>query len=844
MRDFSIKVMSLVALIGCFTLGALAQNLPAGVSPALVAQLKSMPPAQQRALAKQYGIDLSIFDQQEAGEARLGRPGAPLEQMQVPDPNAYQPVELQPIKEDEGLKRFGANLFRREVSTFAPTDDAPVPDDYVLGPGDQLIVQLFGTENESLRLDVSRSGSVNFPKLGPITVAGLSFADARSLLETRIAQQLVGVSGLITLGNLRAINVFIAGEVEVPGAYSVSALTTITQALFVAGGPTALGSLRQVEVKRNGETVRTFDLYDLLVRGDARNDIRLLSGDVVFVPPYLGLVEVDGAVKRPALYEIKQGENLADLIKYAGGLQASAYPATINIERVAQRNGQLPSVLTVDLTRDGARILADGDVVFIPESSSYLENAVELVGDVVRPGRYAYRENMRLSDIISDARSALNMTADLGYGLVVRTINKRLDIQVLQFDIGEMLANPQSEQNLALTPRDQIIVFSYPLSEDLAEDEDEVLAAGEVKRAEEAEADDFSRATLLQPIMDRLRRQAVVENDVKTVSISGAVKAPGTYPLTEALTVIALVRAAGGFKDSAYLEAAEFRRLVLDPSGKIDTFYEDINLLTATESRYLSSRDHLTIREIPGWNPQNAVEIAGEVRFPGRYLIRSGETLASLISRAGGLTENAFADGAIFTREAVREAEKQRARELSQEIQRGYAASILTQEQAKTLDIDIIKEISTGLTNADAQGRLLVDVNRALAGREDADIELLDGDKLVIPERTNTISIVGEVRRSSSHGFREGYGVEDYINLAAGFTARADKDNVYVVKANGGVFQPKESLFSFLSGARLQAGDTIVVPINSSYKDQIPLWRDITQIIYQGAVSIAAVLAL
>lgn len=843
MREFSLKVVSLLALVVFFAFTASAQNLPSGVSPALIAQLKSMPPAQQRTLAKQYGIDLNIFDQQETGEARLGRPGTPLEQNQVQEESLDPSLVLPASEEDEGLKRFGANLFRREMSTFAPTDDAPVPDDYVLGPGDQLIVQLFGTENESLRLDVSRSGSVNFPKLGPITVAGLSFADARALLETRIAQQLVGVSGSITLGNLRAINVFIAGEVGVPGAYSVSGLTTITQALFVAGGPTDLGSLRQVEVKRNGETVRTFDLYDLLVRGDARNDIRLLSGDVVFVPPYLGLVEVDGAVKRPAIYEIKQGESLADLVKYAGGLQAAAYPETINIERVAQRNGQLPIVLTVNLTRDGAGKLADGDIVFVPESSSYLENAVELLGDVVRPGRYAYRENMRLSDIISDARSALNITADLGYGLVVRTINKRLDIEVLQFNLGEMLADPQSEQNLALTPRDEVIVFSYPFSEDLVGD-DEVIAAGETNRAKDTEADDFSRATLLKPIMERLRRQAAAENNIKTVSISGAVKAPGTYPLTQGLTARALLQAAGGSKDSAYLEAAEYRRLVLDPSGKIDTFYEDINLLASTNSHYLSSRDHITIREIPDWNPQNAVEIVGEVRFPGRYLIRSGETLASLISRAGGLTENAFADGAIFTREAVREAEKLRARELSQEIQRGYAASILTQEQAKTLDIDIIKEISTGLTNADAQGRLLVDVNRALAGREDANIELLDGDRLVIPERTNTIAVVGEVRRSSSHGFREGYGVEDYINLAAGFTARADKDNVYVVKANGGVFQPKENLFSFLSGARLRAGDTIVVPINSSYKDQIPLWRDITQIIYQGAVSIAAVLAL
>ena len=278
--------------------------------------------AQQRALAEQYDRFARTAATPEGASSSLGDVGEQLEQMGVSEAD-YIAEELEEVAEAgaaaQVLERYGVSLFDRDVSTFAPTDDALVPDEYRLGVGDQLVVQLFGKENATYTLSVGRDGSINFPKLGAITVSGLTFEDSRALIDTRVEQQLIGVEAVVTLGRLRAIGVFMAGEVRVPGAYSVSALTTVTQALFQAGGVTDIGSLRGIQVRRAGRDSTTFDVYDLLMRGDPSGDIRLQSGDVLFVPTIDSVVEVRGEVRRPMAYELAGGETVADLIQMAGG---------------------------------------------------------------------------------------------------------------------------------------------------------------------------------------------------------------------------------------------------------------------------------------------------------------------------------------------------------------------------------------------------------------------------------------------------------------------------------------------------------------------------------------------
>ncbi len=395
----------------------------------------------------------------------LAKPGEPLEQRELDDKEQsplddyllfqqkFAEFQASLIEEEEEIKRYGLALFDGEVSTFAPTDDASVPDNYRLGAGDHLVVQLFGSENDQYALQVDRSGNVSFPKLGPIMLAGLTFEDARALVEARVKDQILGARVTVSMGRLRAINLFIAGEVVVPGAYSVSALTTVTQALFQAGGISDIGSLRHIQVKRGGEQVAKFDVYDLLLKGDVRGDVRLQSGDVVFVPPVKNIVTVQGAVNRPMIYEFVQGESVADAVNMAGGLNEDGYGASISVVSKAVGDN-LPTVANVNINdkRTSAK-LSNGDLVTVSETTQTLKNAITLEGAVVRPGIYAWSEGQRVSDLIKSIDGDLKTYADLGYGLIVRQKNARLDIEVLQVDLGEAITQKGSTYDLLTRPQ-------------------------------------------------------------------------------------------------------------------------------------------------------------------------------------------------------------------------------------------------------------------------------------------------------------------------------------------------------------------------------------------------------
>ena len=338
----------------------------------------------------------------------------------------------------------------------------------------------------------------------------------------------MGVSAVVTMGRLRAINVFMAGEVQVPGAYSMSSLTTVTQALFQAGGVTDIGSMRNIQVRRAGKTAGSFDLYDLLMRGDSTGDIRLRTGDVVFVPPYSGLVEVVGEVKRAAAYEITGQETLADVLAMAGSFTSQAYPATSTLQRVVDN---LNVALTVDLT-DSATLdseVSDGDRLTVPATPELTAKSISLEGAVQRAGLYGWSPGMRVSDVIRNTRVDLSDDADLSYALVVSEINARRDISVTPFQyFGRTQRARCGANDPELSEFDRILVVSQP--------ELDQTAPGP-----------FSRATLLAPVLDQLRVQANDQEAVQIFSISGAVRSPGAYPLSKGLTAIDMITAAGGW---------------------------------------------------------------------------------------------------------------------------------------------------------------------------------------------------------------------------------------------------------------------------------------------------------
>ncbi|MDA9681321.1 SLBB domain-containing protein [bacterium] len=738
----------------------LGQGLPPGVTPGMLDQLKSMSPAQQQALARQYGISLPDMGQHADSGSRLAKPGQPLvspSDQQYLEDYSYIPDD---VESEEERIRFGVSLFDSEVSTFAPTDNAPVPDSYRLGVGDELVVQLYGKENEQLFLEVGRTGAVSFPKLGAITLSGLSFEDARDLVKIRVAQQLIGVDVVVTMGRLRAISIFMVGEVSVPGAYSVSAMTTVTQALFQAGGVTDIGSLRQIEVRRAGKVAAVFDAYDLLMKGDASGDIRLLSGDVVYIPTFGGEVDVLGAVKRPMVYELTGGETVADAIAMAGSFSRSAFPASTLLTRKSGYLG-LPSASTLDLTvpLGLSSAVLDGDVIEVPEMGELVSNSVVLKGAATRPGDYGWLPGMRVSNLIGNARRDLARDVDLGLGMIVRQKNALLDIEVLSFDLSSVIASPGSDDDPLLNEFDEVLIFSLVTSDLIKEAEEEAEGA---------------RAVLLEPVVAKLWSQARQNEPVQLVSVSGAVRAPGNYPLLAGATVGTLISAAGGLTDSAYLESAELRRLASGANGEVRADYRDVDLsMPRGQDLTLSSRDHLTVRDIPDWSPTDSIVVEGEVKFPGDYRIRKGETLSDVIDRAGGFTDNASPESAVFTREAIAALEGERAAQFARDIQTTFATRLLT-EETTTQGIAEISQIVSSLQSVEGAGRLLIDLPAAMSGDLNADLEVEDGDRLVISVLSNTVSVVGEVKRQGTHSFQGELSLDDYIDLSAGFTRRAD----------------------------------------------------------------------
>jgi len=849
----------LAACIVTLSLNTFAQSMPAGILPSVLSQLQAMTPAQQQALAEKYGFSIPNASSMDSQESAIGMPGEQLTPRT--DSLAAQTLNseleawfLENMSQEEPDRvRYGQSLFDSEISTFAPTDNAPVPGSYRLGVGDSLTVQLFGKENEEVNLQIGRTGDVTFPRLGSITLSGLTFEDARDLIKTRVAQQLIGVDAVVSMGRLRAINIFMAGEVAAPGAYSVSALTTVTQALFQAGGVTDIGSLRAIEVRRNNKAIARFDSYELLLKGNSKGDIRLTSGDVVYVPPFQSEVDVTGAVKRPMVYELLGGETAEQVIAMAGSFSRTAFPASTLLVRTSDDQG-LGIAQTIDLTSDSGKAtsIKSGDVLSVPEIGDLISNSVALKGAVTRPGNYGWFPGKRISDLIGDSRRDLAPDADLKFGMIVRQKNALRDIEVIDFEPAAVILMPKSELDPELNEFDEVLIFSL-VTADLVEAAEAEAAAEEIiqnviiKNEEELDEEEkTARGDLLEPVISKLRSQARENEPVQLVSVSGAVRAPGTYPLTKGSSIATLINAAGGLADSAFLQVAELRRLTEQLNGEIVSEYIDINLGARTDDRNLTiqSRDHLTIRNIPDWSPTDEIIVEGEVTFPGRYRIKQNETIAEVVARAGGLTSDASPESAIFTRESLAVAEAEQAAQFTREIQTAFATRLLTEETTSQSMSDV-NEVIEALKATEGIGRLLIDLPSALSGDRNANIVVTDGDRLIIPKISNTVTVIGEVKRAGTHTFQDELSLDDYIDLSAGFTRRADDGGIYVVKGNGSVVNLERDLWRFTSNdAGLDPGDTIVVPINTQYKESLASWREITQIVYQSVVSIAAVARL
>lgn len=749
----------------------------------------------------------------------------------------YQDINLR-------LKRYGYDFFKdAAVRVVTDRKDIPVPAKYIVGPGDEVKLMLWGRVNAQHNLTIDRNGSINIPSIGPLYVAGMTFEQMSTYLIQQ-TNQIIGANIDITMGALKTIPVFILGDVSRPGAYTIGSFATITDALLLAGGPTDIGSMRNVQLRRKDKIITALDMYDLLLKGDKSTDTTLQAGDVVFVPVSGPLVGVAGNVRRPAIYELKNASDLYYLFDLAGGIIPTAFTQQIQVERIVKNEKQI--IVDIDdkhLDKSKYFKLQDADLIKVFSIVDSNTNMISLNGNVKRPGKYEIKPGMKLKEIIKTNEDLLKETY-LDYALIKRVNAPSGEAILIPFNLGHVISGVGQDAGLTLLPLDQIYIFSAWMFKDQPsfsivgevrkpdkyewvknlKVKDAILSAGGLTKdayLEKAEilrrngnrqyytvyfnvndalAEKESDNILLQD-EDKITIHSVNELFYKkTVSIAGEVLKPADYQFTEHMTVKELVFAAGNVLESAYLDDAEICSMKVEKGHATRLTQKNISLRKALagdieHNIQLKPYDRVFIRRITDWRRENIITVSGQFKFPGTYMLLKGEKLSSIIQRAGGYTDDAYLRGAVFTRERVKELQQKSIEELAlrleKELLTGGAVSMSTalsaeEIQGKKAELEQKKQLVENLRKVKAQGRMTIKLAhlRLLKGSE-FDIELEDGDSLFIPEKNSVVGVNGAVMGQGSYIFSEKADYLDYINMSGGFSNYADTGNVFILKVDG-----------------------------------------------------------
>lgn len=718
------------------------------------------------------------------------------------------------------IRQFGYDFFSN--SGAASQDNLPVGADYVIGPGDALRIDIWGPLQARHELEVDRNGEISIPRVGPVKVWGLSYAQLQPVLDKAVSRYFKGHELNVTLGKLRSIQVFVVGEVHAPGAYTVSSLASAINALSAAGGPSRNGSLRQVRLLRGGKVIQEIDLYAMFLTGDRSRDLRVENGDTLFVPVIGPVAAVAGEVKRPAIYELKGETSLSALIEMAGGISAAGDKGRIQVERL---EGNSARVILDHLPRQGELLqelsrvaVSDRDLVKVFPFYDEARGVVTLSGNVTRPGQYQYREGMTLRDLIPEY-GALLPESYLGAVEITRLQLPDRHREKLSANLGQALEGDPKE-NLALMPQDQVRVFS------------------------------------LWQMQER-----------PMVSISGQVVKPGSYPFYPQMTVRDLLTEAGSLKRNALLNNAELTRVEVRQGGALSTRVNlDLNRVLAADPEAnltLQPDDLLIVRGITEWTEASdrVVTLAGEVRYPGSYSITKGERLSSVLNRAGGFTERAYLRGARFTRESVREMQQKRMDEV---IARSEREIMKKQTELPTLlpsaedlqatreSLDLLLQSLEKLKQARAEGRIVLRLAHAEElARTEYDLELMGGDQLEVPLTPSVVNVLGQVYNPTTFVYRERNSVASYLRDSGGPLPDAEECEMYIVRADGTVAGRQNSSFGWdeqgswnwggFTSRPLLPGDTLVLPQKLERIAWLREIKDITTIVSQVALTAGTV---
>lgn len=747
------------------------------------------------------------------------RPHKTDEATHEPVPEAYDSIpslkdlyaqEDQASGSSGSVERFGISMFRS--APVSNTEDVPVTSDYLLGPGDVVNVDVWGGANEHLSRLIDSEGRVSLPDVGTIVLAHQTVLQAQTLVSAALRREYNEVQADVSVARLRKVRVYVVGDVVRPGAYVLPGNSTVLNVLTAAGGPSDTGSMRKLRHLRGAHVVREIDLYDFMLHGLDSTLESFQNGDTLVVPTVAAQVAVTGAVRRPAVYELRDERSLRQVLDLAGGVPVGGALGEIDVDRIVPHEGR--TTVTIHLPvgatssaeseqqlRDFS--VQDGDRVNIRSILPYREQTVYLVGHVFRPGKLQFHPGMTVADIVHSYQNLLPEPADRGE--IIRLVPPDFKPRVLTFSLPEVIDH--SGDPIPLQPFDTVRIFGR------------------------------------------------YEYDPPKVSIRGEVLRPGDYPLQQQMTAADLVRFAGGFKRSAYTQAADLSRYEVHDGQQILTEHSDVPIADALAGKpdtdvLLHARDVLTIRQVSGWaDVGTTVTIGGEVRYPGSYGIEKAERLSSILKRAGGFRESAYPPGAVLEREQVRDFEERSRKELLSKLQieAALADSGTGTDESKKQAASLAernKQIQLDLMSHPASGRLVISISRDVEKWENtpADLEIRPGDQIVIPKRPEFVLVSGEVFNKTALTYVPGKRASWYLRAAGGPTRHADEKTAFVIRANGQVVGQSRNLgfwSDHVMDTRMEPGDTLVIPekvVTGNSK-----WKDFAQAAQvMSAMSIAA----
>ena len=664
-------------------------------------------------------------------------------------------VDIAPeaFREDtRGPLVYGRDVFRNKSLNFAPSENLATPKNYRLGPGDEVIIDIFGANQVTLRDKISPEGSINVDVLGPVYLSGMTIDEANKYLKRKLAgiyaglnRSSAGTDIRLSLGQIRSIQVNILGDVNHAGTYVVSAFSTVFHALYLAGGVVEPGSLRNITVNRAGKVVGTVDVYDFLMNGTRESDIRLEEGDVIMVKPYECLVKIGGEVKRPMYFEMKDGETLQDLIDYAGGFAGGAYTDNVTVVR---QNGRSYEVRTVDKADYKSFVMQNGDEVTVNQLNSFYENRLVINGAVYQPGTYEFGGDVKtVRQLVAKAGGVLP-DAFLNRAVLHREHEDKT-LEVISVNLGKVLSG--AEPDIPLQKNDELYVTSVS---DLRE--------------------------------------------TGTMTINGMVTNPGTFPFARNTTVEDLIIMAGGLREGASLARVDISRRKRDASGlvQLDEVGELISVSLKDgfeddggEKFYLQPYDEVTVHRSPSYNIQTHVTLTGEANFPGNFTMTNrNERLSDLVKKAGGVTNYAYLQGARLYRNMSEE-------------ERAQITDILLYHAGDKAELD-----TSAVMRMAERYQVAVNLDKAIDNPGSAfDIELVEGDVLDIPVIHNTVRVMGEVMIPSVVSYEPRKNGSDYIAACGGLSPEAKRSKKYVIHMNGRSEKLK-------SGTKIMPGDQIIVP--------------------------------